>query len=102
PPAATLTCTLSLHDALPISHHLRVDNGAARRDALDCVDELADRAHPVLEQVADSPGALAPVGSEQVHRVGGGDVLGEHQHAEARDRKSTRLNSSHDQISYAV
>src|SRR2546428_5634225 len=32
-----------------------------------------------------------------------GDLLGARQHvAVARDRKSTRLNSSHDQISYAV
>src|SRR2546421_7196221 len=41
-------------------------------------------------------GALLPDGA---HRVREGDLL---DRSVPRDRKSTRLNSSHDQISYAV
>src|SRR5258705_8839731 len=72
--ATTEIYTLSLHDALPISH---------RRDelgALGGVDPVLDRHHDraALEL----------------------RILG--QHRSSRDRKSTRLNSSHLGISYAV
>src|SRR2546430_4126126 len=72
--ATTEIYTLSLHDALPISS---VGGRAARRHAAQGVrlDEGEDLAEPVQRD------GLA-------HEVG--------------DRKSTRLNSSHSQISYAV
>src|SRR5437867_9526562 len=66
PPSGT--CTLSLHDALPISKRV-----------LDA--DLEDR-----------HGATRP----HVHPFRAGDGTG------GRDRKSTRLNSSHRTISYAV
>src|SRR5688572_31824006 len=71
--ATTEIYTLSLHDALPIS---RSGRGSAARDA---AVRPQGPAHTVL-----------------VHRHA--LVLGHR----AQDRKSTRLNSSHSQISYAV
>src|SRR3712207_7979884 len=73
--ATTEIYTLSLHDALPISGHLGGDPGPAG---------------------PHEPPQLRP------------QVQGDHRHDAARlaagpaDRKSTRLNSSHANISYAV
>src|SRR5206468_4368913 len=68
--------TLSLHDALPISV---------------CLELPGDR-QPIR---AGSAEVLAPLCQRKSWRSRG-LLLG------TRDRKSTRLNSSHDQISYAV
>src|SRR3712207_9349664 len=75
-PATTEIYTLSLHDALPIS-------GRGRRRAL---------------------AALAPAAPGAVGRsaVDGGGRERRRPHRAAADRKSTRLNSSHANISYAV
>src|SRR5206468_12223763 len=77
PPTATYT--LSLHDALPICHlagelaHLRTERGH--------------------DQTRPEPGAQRrDPSTDSRERV----------RIRAADRKSTRLNSSHDQISYAV
>src|SRR2546427_10886414 len=67
--ATTEIYTLSLHDALPISHDLQLGLEGARG-----LDRLQDR----------------------------DQVLRRHAKGVERDRKSTRLNSSHSQISYAV
>src|SRR2546421_10663759 len=75
--ATTEIYTLSLHDALPICAEALYDIGALRAAA----DSFAARA-------AARPGVAA-------HWYNLGATL-------YRDRKSTRLNSSHDQISYAV
>src|SRR5437763_12554553 len=64
-PATPEIYTLSLHDALPISH------GATNAPAI-------------------APAATAPAWAEPLHVAFG------------QDRKSTRLNSSHRCISYAV
>src|SRR5258707_5823097 len=74
--ATTEIYTLSLHDALPISHHLERARQDHRRDP-------------------------AVLGSE----AGRGDPPDQHHQrhrSRAEDRKSTRLNSSHANISYAV
>src|SRR5207253_10404630 len=68
--------TLSLHDALPISAAL------ASKCGCDTDQPGAGRANRVASQSRDSR-----------RRAKGGD---------GRDRKSTRLNSSHVAISYAV
>src|SRR3712207_7006646 len=83
--ATTEIYTLSLHDALPISrglvevdHHVTTEDrveGAMHRPRLHEVETC--HAHQLAHVV--------------VHLPGGG-----------RDRKSTRLNSSHANISYAV
>src|SRR5207244_13335253 len=75
--ATTLIYTLSLHDALPISSYRRV--------AIP-----ADRLLRIVEDAAADPGARASAA------VALGPTL------DAGDRKSTRLNSSHQFISYAV
>src|SRR2546430_9143240 len=74
--ATTEIYTLSLHDALPISFH-----GALH---------VGDFFRALVNQEYD----------ERNFRMIGGDSIGDGlQH---QDRKSTRLNSSHSQISYAV
>src|SRR5207247_3361276 len=77
--ATTEFYTLSLHDALPISLARLYRGGLARHALRDC-----GRPDPVRRHA----GAATPLAaiSERV----------------PRDRKSTRLNSSHEWISYAV
>src|SRR5688572_4244765 len=71
-PASTEIYTLSLHDALPIS------GATKRRESISITRELSS------EAIGGSYAAF----TEGLTRLG--------------DRKSTRLNSSHSQISYAV
>src|SRR2546427_8776295 len=75
--ATTEIYTLSLHDALPISAPVRPG------------DDVRDLHRDVLVDL--HRGADPDVHREALARRG-----------RARDRKSTRLNSSHSQISYAV
>src|SRR3712207_8968158 len=81
--ATTEIYTLSLHDALPISRHDREPRDAAVRRR---------RAVPVALADVPLPGQLpgAAVGAVRRRLV------------PYLDRKSTRLNSSHANISYAV
>src|SRR5207245_7699634 len=82
-PSPPHTSSLSLHDALPISH---------RRDRPERPGE-----HLHL-RVGLGPGPFA----QRARRMLGPDTgQGPEQRAD-RDRKSTRLNSSHGSISYAV
>ena len=60
-------------------HDLWIEGGAARGDAFHGVDELADVAHTVLEQVAH-PGRVV---ADQFEHVGGLEVLGEHENGYA-------------------
>src|SRR5205085_10574657 len=96
-PAPPSSFTLSLHDALPI---LGIDRAA------DPLDHLGARAVGVL-------GGLDLLAEDDVHGALGAhhrDLGGRPRHdqvglvrlAAHQDRKSTRLNSSHSQISYAV
>src|SRR5688500_19933573 len=82
-PSPSNTYNLSLHDALPI-----------------CLGELREGALEILHRERGALHEHAAVRSHRdeerlVGRVEGLDVA-------ARDRKSTRLNSSHLVISYAV
>src|SRR5438445_5367536 len=77
--------TLSLHDALPI---LAIECLEVRR--IDTGDSAIEKAPAFFRRTADDLQARRRKG-EDAHR---GDIL--------RDRKSTRLNSSHANISYAV
>src|SRR3712207_8386983 len=86
--ATTEIYSLSLHDALPIfvkaaAICVRVEVAEARRDAA---------AHLAIERRVLAQRHLAPAVAELKE---GGQLIGE-------DRKSTRLNSSHANISYAV
>src|SRR3712207_6978839 len=76
--ATTEIYTLSLHDALPISE--RGERRGARRSSL----------------------LPAVNGSSRIGRHHPGVVLRLQRRRGRRDRKSTRLNSSHANISYAV
>src|SRR2546430_12423545 len=82
--ATTEIYTLSLHDALPIFR-------AALNERLPLVDAglLSTTRHPMTQN------------GEHV-AYGGFRMLVRTEDGEWRDRKSTRLNSSHSQISYAV
>src|SRR3712207_7107538 len=81
--ATTEIYTLSLHDALPIS--------------VDVVDRLQER-QPVLVLRDLREG----VGDLLLQPVGQGARDGDPVVRDVLDRKSTRLNSSHANISYAV
>src|SRR2546430_8779711 len=77
--ATTEIYTLSLHDALPISGPVGLDGlGADPEELGDLLRRLA---------LGDKLQHLAFPGRQRIGR---------------QDRKSTRLNSSHSQISYAV
>src|SRR5689334_23556109 len=79
--ATTEIYTLSLHDALPILY----------RDKRFRVRKLED-----LSREIDWAARVEP-GVRKVFLADGDALI-----AKARDRKSTRLNSSHSSISYAV
>src|SRR5256885_12025481 len=81
--ATTEIYTLSLHDALPISH-------VAVQQLVPGLGERQRELVGVLQEAAGDP-LVRRVDTQR-------QVRGEH----GRDRKSTRLNSSHLVISYAV
>src|SRR5690606_39303143 len=98
--ATTAHATLSLHDALPIFAEADIVPGAGDIGAIDeVVDVLVEQegryragaAHIVLD-------AEVEVGRLQRLQVG----IAELRLITVQDRKSTRLNSSHVKISYAV
>src|SRR5207249_12035895 len=93
-PAPTELYTLSLHDALPIFALLRrpASEGAAGLIQQQLI-ELRARFDQLVAAQHEVPKALAQGSAEQAR------VL---QDVRERDRKSTRLNSSHVSISYAV
>src|SRR2546430_4471951 len=74
--ATTEIYTLSLHDALPI-----------------CLARSSVRRLSVVISALDTPRSI---------RLHCGSALGCARATRSKDRKSTRLNSSHSQISYAV
>src|SRR5688572_32653521 len=89
-PATTEIYTLSLHDALPISW----PEHRARRQVvveLDFEQRPGDRHRALV--VDDHVGAVFGR-DDEADRLGGNVIV--------KDRKSTRLNSSHSQISYAI
>src|SRR5690625_6472237 len=82
--ATTVICTLSLHDALPIYHE--VDATAEQRRYLDLL----------ILQAEVAGAGLDPEAQQRLK------LINQQLAAQERDRKSTRLNSSHVAISYAV
>src|SRR5206468_11758590 len=94
PTTSTALSTLSLHDALPISRHVVAPVVSEERGAIHSLDALLEaEGVPPVRVVAEGPGQ---------QRVEGGIVRLVGAVPDLPDRKSTRLNSSHDQISYAV
>src|SRR5690606_42056085 len=94
-PAPPAPSALSLRDALPTFRARHDDVRLTLRNALDAVGPLA----------CDLDGGLDRFGAgvHRQHHLGAGQ-LGQllAERAELVDRKSTRLNSSHVKISYAV
>src|SRR5206468_12701894 len=90
-PTTPLGYPLSLHDALPISVSLSTAAVSARF-LLRVQNWLAMVVSTPEDSTATARVTRAEVSIRLRHPGGGGAV----------DRKSTRLNSSHDQISYAV
>src|SRR5690606_40165797 len=96
-PGATVLCALSLHDALPICFPAGTVSGAPKVRAMEIIAELEPDARGVY---AGAVGYLDFSGEMDtcialrtlVYRDGIASL----------DRKSTRLNSSHVKISYAV
>src|SRR3712207_7400643 len=88
--ATTEIYTLSLHDALPISLGGCLDRAQGAALAEDVAGVVEDVDRPVSALLV---AAVAQLGARGVER----SMARQH-----RDRKSTRLNSSHANISYAV
>src|SRR5690606_40649099 len=93
--------TLSLHDALPIFD--RADAPLPEAEALGVgvvhPEDLHALLDPVLEVAAQFVPEVLPIAALEVDRV---DILVLLGRVLGVDRKSTRLNSSHVKISYAV
>src|SRR5206468_6903739 len=90
--------TLSLHDALPIFATMVMDIRCTRQ-----AEEIRVLSQPD-ELSFDVPAVRIRRGQEGLHRrVRTAGTSNESSSGwDSTDRKSTRLNSSHDQISYAV
>src|SRR5205814_4790354 len=99
-PPSTRICPLSLHDALPISALLGVQPGRV----LEREDEVADVdlvARTDQQRRADLAAVhVRAVGALQIEQHVA--LVLEHDARMTLDRKSTRLNSSHLGMSYAV
>src|SRR5204863_1097869 len=93
--------TLSLHDALPILLASPRARGSCMTDTIHVVVNGASREVPAGTTVA---GLLAILGVDRgrVAVERNHDVIPRAEHELVEDRKSTRLNSSHVEISYAV
>src|SRR3712207_7673769 len=87
--ATTEIYTLSLHDALPISLVVLVMGGTS---------VAGRRAAPPTPPPTEAPPTPDPMAAMMGVAVENASASGQ----VARDRKSTRLNSSHANISYAV
>src|SRR5439155_26182432 len=94
----TTLYTLSLHDALPIS--LRSARQGQARQALD---RAPSRSRPYRRGARGlTHGAFLSSGAREPAAFGGWPEPGAPRLRPVTDRKSTRLNSSHVAISYAV
>src|SRR5207245_11144358 len=92
--------TLSLHDALPIFGGPRlIDVGAMRAQRLEYRDVARAGGEGESDAVVGIGSGIEQRGDQRQRlRV----ARRAPQHRPAQDRKSTRLNSSHGSISYAV
>src|SRR5690606_41975860 len=99
-PPPTALYTLSLHDALPIFPDHRRALGAQRHERTDRT--LRPTHRPVLERVRQTEQEEEDPAIARLAHTRRTERSDDHQHVDVQDRKSTRLNSSHVKISYAV
>src|SRR5206468_8278868 len=100
--ATTQSYALSLHDALPIySEFCRACLRASEADAAPGPSGVMIPAAMPLWTVRMMYARMFVRMCEIIQILGAGGLVAVPSYAEL-DRKSTRLNSSHDQISYAV
>src|SRR5690606_42053121 len=98
--ASTATSTLSLHDALPISDTANTSSTVARTRCGDSKNTTgAGTSHHFCSHLRRAP-CLA--GGKPAKTKAGFSSEVAPEAINAVDRKSTRLNSSHVKISYAV
>src|SRR5690606_42073167 len=100
--ATTRTYTHSLHDALPIFGELGVTESGHRGGVGDRGDQTTQLLQELVLGVDGRVAEPALVAARPVRQPA---ELGDHHRLPAppgQDRKSTRLNSSHVKISYAV
>src|SRR5207244_5061679 len=100
-PAPLVPSTPSLHDALPIYMLHRLPSHLKMGGS----ESAAWKARAVKSHLVEIPAGTATLGMEHIHgdEFAWDNELGAHEVAvEELDRKSTRLNSSHQIISYAV
>src|SRR5207244_11667823 len=95
-PATSYAYTLSLHDALPICrlHEQRIARQVGRRRRIEGCDRTVALSRPAVAELAVL--LVKQFRANGIGRYWIDNIL------ERRDRKSTRLNSSHQIISYAV
>src|SRR5688572_28873222 len=99
-PAPTGTSPLSLHDALPISGQHEARHGEAEPHPESSAGvHVGDRDQ---HRRGESEGDALEAEDRGAHAASGGPGWRLGHFGPPRDRKSTRLNSSHSQISYAV
>src|SRR5690606_41387600 len=91
--ATTVSYSLSLHDALPIFAGFRTDEFHQFVGVAQFAAGQTGTAGQVATQRHDAVNAQFFIAGEQIAQIS---------LAVAQDRKSTRLNSSHVKISYAV
>src|SRR5206468_8762813 len=99
PPPPTALPTLPLHDALPISELVRTHGDSPSTRELGRAERDDDRDRDRQQREEEMPHHDQRMKVDE-HRDPAENALREDE--EWEDRKSTRLNSSHDQISYAV
>src|SRR5690606_40165087 len=99
-PSATASCPLSLHDALPIFKEENLPIGLAVIEAFLQKDRegVARLGQAQANIVTD----MARAGVLDAFNIAGDLSREEQKQLLSIDRKSTRLNSSHVKISYAV
>src|SRR5207302_11340183 len=94
--APTVLYTPSLHDALPICGRLRVAQAELR-----LCDHIRERSPQLVRELGSEALLVPQAGRDAIEQAG--ERRGElSELVVRRDRKSTRLNSSHVKISYAV
>src|SRR5207302_9212862 len=100
PTSTTHLYPLSLHDALPISAHMSQEHQNSEL-ANETDEDLVNNAIGIAD---DNPSLSATFGLELTrrHLIAVRELRTAANRATQRDRKSTRLNSSHVKISYAV